>query len=268
MIRTCLKTFAGALLILALPGGVLTMAAASTGAIADPDSAWKNYLRNDAALEPGYRFPHASCFRAAASAHDLPETLLLAVARGESDFDTTARSRANAHGVMQIQWPATARHLGIFRLTELYDPCTNIDAGARYLQEMLQRFDGNLHLALAAYNYGPERISADPGDIPSGANWYSAYIFRHLNYVLGDRSQDTRAAEHLYSELGRSTLISFGEPYRAAAFVESLEAHASTLQLDWFRRGVGRFTVELTYRDREHFASSARLLAQAGFPLD
>jgi soluble lytic murein transglycosylase-like protein len=140
---------------------------------ANPDVAWKAYLKNDTDIPPSYRFPHASCFKAAASAHRLPETLLLAVARGESDFEATARSSANAHGVMQILWPGTANDLGIFRLTDLYDPCTNIDAGARYLKELLVRFDGNLHLALAAYNYGPARIAADEMNIPSGANWYS-----------------------------------------------------------------------------------------------
>ena len=162
-------------------------AATAIDAEADPEAAWRSYLRNDTDLEPSCRFPHASCFRAAAASYGLPETLLLAVARGESDFESTARSRANAHGVMQILWPTTAKHLGIYRLTELYEPCTNIDAGARYLQELLGRFDGNLHLALAADNYGPERISADPEDIPPGASWYSAYIFRHLSDVLGER---------------------------------------------------------------------------------
>ena len=84
---------------------------------ADPDIAWKAYLDNDANIEPSHTFPHATCFRAAALAHGLPETLLLAVARGESDFESGARSRATAHGVMQILWPGTANHLGIFRLT-------------------------------------------------------------------------------------------------------------------------------------------------------
>ena len=246
----------------------LPVAAASVHAEPDLDAAWKNYLRNDTTLEPVYRFPHASCFRAAAAAYGMPKTLLLAVARGESDFESTARSRANAHGVMQILWPTTANHLGIYRLTELYDPCTNIDAGARYLREMLNRFNGNLHLALAAYNYGPERISADPEDIPSGASWYSGYIFRHLNYVLGDRAMARPAGEHLYSDLGRSTLVSFGEPYRAAAFVDGLEQRAPALQLDWFRKGVGKFAVVLIYEDREDFRNSARLLENAGFPLD
>ena len=261
------KAFAATLLVSLLGATVLT-ATAAVNSQADPDAAWKNYLRNDTDLEPSYRFPHASCFRAAATTYGLPETLLLAVARGESDFEPTARSRANAHGVMQILWPTTANHLGIYRLTELYDPCTNIDAGARYLQEMLARFEGNLHLALAAYNYGPERIAASPEDIPSGASWYSAYIFRHLNYVLGDRVSARPAGEHLYSDLGRSTLVSFGEPYRAAAFVERLELSAPALKLDWFRKGVGNFAVVLIYQDREHFSSSARLLENAGFPLD
>ena len=268
MIRIRINYASAVLFLGVLLHSGMPVASASANAESDPDAAWKSYLQNDTRLEPSYRFPHASCFRAAAATYGLPETLLLAVARGESDFESTARSRANAHGVMQILWPTTANHLGIYRLTELYDPCTNIDAGARYLQEMLSRFNGNLHLALAAYNYGPERISADPENIPSGASWYSAYIFRHLNYVLGDRALARPAGEHLYSDLGRSTLLSFGEPYRAAAFVERLEQRAPELQLDWFRKGVGKFAVVLIYQDREHFSSSARLLERAGFPLE
>lgn len=233
----------------------------------DPEVAWRAYLETDADLAPGYRFPHASCFKAAASNHNLPETLLLAVARGESDFEPTARSKANAHGIMQILWPATANYLGIYRLTELYDPCTNIDAGARYLKEMLGRFDGNLHLALAAYNYGPERISRNTTNIPDGARWYSNYIYRHLNYVLGERNATSLSADYLYSELGRSELVNFAEPYRAAAFIEVLEQQAPNLQLDWFRTDVGKFTVVLVYKDREQFERSAKLLANAGFSL-
>ena len=234
----------------------------------DPDAAWKAYLKNDINTAPSYRFPHASCFKAAAAAHGLPETLLLAVARGESDFEATARSKANAHGVMQILWPGTANDLGIYRLTDLYDPCTNIDAGARYLKELMARFDGNLHLSLAAYNYGPGRIAADEMNIPSGANWYSDYIYRHLTYVLGDKRATGSENEHLYSDLGRSELVRFSEPYRAAAFVAGLEQRSPTLQLDWFRKGVGEFSVVLIYTDREQFQNSARLLANAGFPLN
>ena len=164
----------------------LILGFAATGAHAtesDLDLAWRDYAGNRSHLEPAYRFPYASCFGAAALRYDLPETLLLAVARGESDFKATARSRANAHGVMQILWPDTARHLGIYRLSELYDPCANIDAGARYLKELRARYNGNLHLALAAYNYGPRRIPVDGGSIPS-RRWRCA--------VLGTRAVNTR----------------------------------------------------------------------------
>lgn len=233
----------------------------------DIDSSWHAYMNGQTALEPAYRFPYSTCFSVAALEHDLPETLLLAVARGESDFEATARSRANAHGVMQILWPGTAKHLGIHRLSELYDPCTNIDAGARYLKEMLARYNGNVHLALAAYNYGPQRIAIDGEDIPSGASWYSGYIYRHLAYVLGDGSATATSSSSLYSDIGQSTLLTFGEPYRAVAFIERLEAKSPGLSLDWFRRGTGEFEVVMTYADKHSFDRSARMLEHAGFRL-
>ena len=234
----------------------------------DLDAQWQTYARSQATAEPVYQFPHSTCFKAAALQYDLPETLLLAVARGESDFEATARSRANAHGVMQILWPGTARHLGIHRLSDLYDPCTNIDAGARYLRELLETYEGNMHLALAAYNYGPGRIARDGNNIPSGATWYSGYIYRHLNYVLGSGTTRKPVPDTLYSDIGQSTLLTFGEPYRAAAFIEKLEEKAPSLSLDWFRRGTGEFEVVMTYADRAEFDHSANQLRNAGFRID
>ncbi|MBT8088249.1 MAG: lytic transglycosylase domain-containing protein [Gammaproteobacteria bacterium] len=234
----------------------------------DLDAAWKDYANNQASLQPAYRFPHATCFGAAALEYDLPESLLLAVARGESDFEATARSRANAHGVMQILWPGTAKHLGIHRLSDLYDPCTNIDAGARYLKELLARYDGNLHLALAAYNYGPGRIDQGGARVPSGAQWYSGYIYRHLNYVIGNGSTRAVPPDTLYSAIGQSTLLTFGEPYRAQAFIDRLEKRSPDLNLDWFRRGTGQFEVVMTYTSREEYDRSARLLRGAGYRID
>ena len=143
---------------------------------ADLDALWKHYLATDARKTPTAPYPFGRCFRSAARKHDLPLTLLLALARGESNF----------HGVMQIQWPGTAKHLGIYRLAALYHPCTNINAGAKYLRELLDRYDQNLHLALAAYNYGPSRIdrARRSGNIPQGAKWYSGYIHHHLGKFL------------------------------------------------------------------------------------
>lgn len=246
---------------------LLAPMAGATG-IADPAVAWRSYAATADSAVPHVRFPHETCFRAAALEYDLPWTLLLAVARGESDFDPVARSKANAHGIMQILWPTTANHLGIFRLSQLYEPCTNIDAGARYLREMLERYGGDIHLALAAYNYGPERISTTGDDIPGGATWYSGYILRHLQYVLGDHDVGPPTADHLYSAFGKTTLLTFGEPYRADAFVTGLEQRAPGLRLDWFREGTGEFAVVLTYADKDEFDRSASLLRAAGFRLD
>ena len=242
-------------------------ALADTATKIDPEHAWREFLVKESRMEPRYRFPHAPCFKQASLTYDLPEALLLAVARGESDFVPTARSKANAHGVMQIRWPTTAKHLGIYMLSSLYDPCTNIDAGARYLRELIDRFDGNLHLALAAYNYGPERIATNVANIPTGASWYSGYIYRHLRYVLGNGPVVPDTSPTLYSELGKSTLVEFAEPYRAAAFVARLEANAPDVSLDWFRKDVGRFSVVMSYEDKDQFNRSATLLARAGFPL-
>ncbi len=252
----------------ALAASLLLLAVSANAARQDLDAQWASYAATQTSLEPAYRFPHSTCFKAAAIQYDLPETLLLAVARGESDFEPTARSKANAHGVMQILWPGTARHLGIYRLSELYDPCTNIDAGARYLKELLGTYDGNVHLALAAYNYGPSRIDRTGYNIPDGATWYSGYIYRHLNYVLGNASARKPVPDTLYSDIGQSTLLTFGEPYRAEAFIERLESAAPDLTLDWFRRGTGEFEVVMTYADRDEFDTSARLLRRAGFRID
>ena len=250
-------------------GTLLTFFAMTAGATRqDLDAQWARYAQQQTGIEPAYAFPHSTCFKAASLQYDLPETLLLAVARGESDFEPTARSRANAHGVMQILWPTTAKHLGIHRLSELYDPCTNIDAGARYLRELLQDYDGNMHLALAAYNYGPGRIPKSGHAIPSGAQWYSGYIYRHLNYVLGNGKGVKPVPDTLYSEIGQSTLLTFGEPYRAEAFIARLEERAPNLSLDWFRRGTGEFEVVMTYASREEFDTSARQLRSAGFRID
>ena len=256
------------IVLIGIAATLLAMSADAKPSHAELEDAWQNYSQTGSAQQPALEFPHQRCFRQAATHYDLPESLLLAVARGESDFNVTARSRANAHGLMQILWPDTARHLGIHRLSDLYDPCTNIDAGARYLRELLDRYDGNLHRALAAYNYGPGRIPAHGPGLPSGAVWYSGYIYRHLDFVLGTGARRSPAPATLYSDIGQSTLLTFAEPYRAAAFIAQLEAVSPQLQLDWFRRATGEFEVVLSYADRDEFDAHARILQRAGYRLD
>lgn len=232
----------------------------------DLDAAWRDYSKSRTHLEPAYRFPYATCFGTAAVQYDLPETLLLAVARGESDFEATARSRANAHGVMQILWPGTAKHLGLNRLSELLEPCTNVEAGARYLKELLERYQGNLHRALAAYNYGPSRIPVSGGTLPDGAIWYSSYILRHLDFVLqGSGEPPPGSTPRPYSDQRRLFIIRFARPYRAAAFVETLQPSFGDIRLDWFRRPDGGFDVVMLYASETQLGRGQQLLSDMGF---
>ncbi len=95
----------------------------------------------------------------AARRHNLDPRLLAALVKHESGFDPDARSHAGARGLTQLM-PATARGLGV----DADDPLENLDGGARYLREQLDRF-GTVRLALAAYNAGPGRV-AEAGGVP------------------------------------------------------------------------------------------------------
>jgi len=230
------------------------------------EARWQNYAATAQQTQPALDFPYAHCFSRAATAHDLPETLLLAVARGESNFEPRARSSANAYGLMQILWPGTAKHLGLQQLSEVLDPCTNVDAGARYLKELQQRYDGNLHRSLAAYNYGPGRIPVSGGRLPDGAVWYSAYIMRHLDFVLNGSSKSRKSkVRQRYAGSDRLFIIHFSRPYRAAAFVERLQPRFGDLRLDWFRLPDGGFDVVLQYADKAERDRGEQLLDRMGF---
>ncbi|MDY0110486.1 MAG: transglycosylase SLT domain-containing protein [Candidatus Krumholzibacteria bacterium] len=91
---------------------------------------------------------------AAAASADLEPALVLAVMVQESGGDAAAVSRRGAQGLMQLM-PETARELGV---TDPLDPRQNLQGGARYLASLLRRYEGDLDLALAAYNAGPGTV--------------------------------------------------------------------------------------------------------------
>ncbi len=104
----------------------------------------------------------ATAIQEAAQTHGVDPRLVAAIARRESAFNPNAVSRVGACGVMQLM-PATARYLGV---TNVFDARQNIFGGTRYLRTLLDTFDGDLDLALAAYNAGPGAVQKYRGVPP------------------------------------------------------------------------------------------------------
>jgi hypothetical protein len=104
----------------------------------------------------------ADSIKRAARKYNLPEKLIASVIQAESNFQVDAISPAGAQGLMQLM-PATAKELGV---DDPFDARQNIDGGAGYLRQMLDRFGGDVRLALAAYNAGPGTVEKFNGNVP------------------------------------------------------------------------------------------------------
>lgn len=100
----------------------------------------------------------------AAASHGVSPHLVRAVVQTESAFNPFAVSRVGARGLMQLM-PDTATSLGV---TDSLDPRQNVFGGAKYLSQLLTRFDGNVALALAGYNAGPAKVARYKGIPPYG----------------------------------------------------------------------------------------------------
>jgi soluble lytic murein transglycosylase-like protein len=100
--------------------------------------------------------------RESARKYSLDERLLISMIRAESDFNPLAVSARGARGLMQLM-PETATS---YKVNNSFDPRENLEAGARYLKDLLQQFNQNLILALAAYNAGPTSVMAYNGIPP------------------------------------------------------------------------------------------------------
>jgi soluble lytic murein transglycosylase-like protein len=98
--------------------------------------------------------PFADFISSAAQHHGVDADLIVSVITAESKFNPKAISRKNARGLMQLV-PETAARLGV---KNIFDPQQNIEAGTRYLRELLDRYNNDLALTLAAYNAGPQRV--------------------------------------------------------------------------------------------------------------
>ena len=100
--------------------------------------------------------------RSAAEFNAVEESLIRAIIHAESAYQPDARSPKGAQGLMQLM-PATAADLDV---SNPFDPAENIDGGARYLSQLLAQFKGNVDLATAAYNAGPQAVNKYGGVPP------------------------------------------------------------------------------------------------------
>ncbi|MEE8399502.1 MAG: lytic transglycosylase domain-containing protein [Desulfobacterales bacterium] len=104
----------------------------------------------------------------ASRTYDLDSGLIDAVIQAESDYDPDSTSPKGAMGLMQLM-PETAKDLGV---KDPYNPAENIMAGSRYLKQLLDRYDQDIPLALAAYNWGMGNIERHPDRLPEETRTY------------------------------------------------------------------------------------------------
>ncbi len=135
--------------------------------------------------------------QSASTRHALDADLIRAVIKAESNFNSSARSNKGAMGLMQLM-PETAR---LHNVIDAYDPIGNIDGGVRHLRMLLERYQGDLRLSLAAYNAGSQAVDRH-GGIPPFAETIE-YVRRVLQYYDTYRDGGMRTIQQVQRESGR-----------------------------------------------------------------
>ena len=140
-----------------------------------------------------------SIFQKASAQYDVPANLLKAVAKAESSFNPKAVSGSGAAGVMQLMLK-TAEYLGV---KDIFDAEQNIMGGAKYLSELIKKYDGNTALALAAYNAGSGNV-AKYGGIPP-FNETKNYISKVMSYTKEGMDTSYFSATNSSSDISNKT---------------------------------------------------------------
>ncbi len=153
-----------------------------------PLAAGAHLIETDRSQAAG-RLPRDAQIRRVAARHGVDPLLVHAVVRAESGYDPKAVSSRGAAGLMQLM-PDTARRYGVI---DRFDPAGNLDAGVRYLRDLLRAFGGNVGLALAAYNAGEQSVLRAGWRVP-GNRETARYVRRVRMYYreLRQSSRDRR----------------------------------------------------------------------------
>ncbi len=133
---------------LQIAGGTVEVAAEEVVSI-EPEEVFRAAKHEDPV-----KAPFRELIEAASAQYLVDADLITSVIAAESNFDPRAISRRNARGLMQLL-PETATRLGV---RDIFDPKENINAGTRYLGELLKIYNHDIVRALAAYNAGPEKV--------------------------------------------------------------------------------------------------------------
>ncbi|MFZ0277571.1 MAG: lytic transglycosylase domain-containing protein [Candidatus Sulfotelmatobacter sp.] len=151
--------------------------------------------------------------RAASGTYHLDPDLVSSVIRAESGFNVRAVSPKGARGLMQLM-PQTASELGV---QNAFDPQANVEGGARYLRELLERYDFDLIKALAAYNAGPQRVEQYGGVPPyHETKAYVARIVRDFNKKkLAAKTANQPAAPKSSGSKATGTPVPAAKPHKS-----------------------------------------------------
>ena len=166
-----------------LPGGSVTISADELASI-EPEEVFGD----SAQREP--EVPYSSQIQNAARTYGLDPALISSVISVESNFNSRAVSKKSALGLMQLL-PETAARMAV---PNAFDPAQNINGGTRYLRQLLDRYDQNLPLALAAYNAGPKRVDFYHG-IPPIAETHS-----YINRVITRLQSQPKLMRQFFSD--------------------------------------------------------------------
>ncbi|NCF33207.1 MAG: transglycosylase SLT domain-containing protein, partial [Proteobacteria bacterium] len=175
----------------------------------------------------GKQLPYRDCFEATANTYNLDSDWLTAIAIVESSLNPRAVSSANAVGLMQIKWPQTAAHLGARSRAALFDPCTNVDLGGRYLRELTDRYEGDMQRALAAYRIGPTALTRTSSE-PEVVLEYRRRINEQLDILRPNRASNYISQVSLPSEPAPKPAKIEPEPLKKKAPPSQIVMAAST----------------------------------------